>query len=100
MEMTRMDEPRRPSLPSKTARAKGRRRTLNSRRVAALPILNRFLQRLRLLEFLRDHLPKEDGRTRIPTATALLVLLRNLLVSREPLYGVGEWAACYEPELL
>jgi len=95
-----MDEPRRPSLPSKTARAKGRRRTLNSRRVAALPILNRFLQRLRLLEFLRDHLPKEDGRTRIPTATALLVLLRNLLVSREPLYGVGEWAACYEPELL
>lgn len=95
-----MDEPRRPSLPGKTARAKGRRRTLNSRRVAALPILNRFLQRLRLLEFLRDHLPKEDGRTRIPTATALLVLLRNLLVSREPLYGVGEWAACYEPELL
>ena len=100
MEMTRMDEPRRPSLPSKTARAKGRRRTLNSRRVAALPILNGFLQRLRLLEFLRDHLPNEDGRTRVPTATALLVLLRNLLVSREPLYGVGEWAACYEPELL
>jgi hypothetical protein len=21
------------------------------------------------------------------------------LISREPLYGVGEWAACHEPEL-
>jgi transposase len=28
------------------------------------------------------------------------VLLRNLLISREPLYGVGEWAARHEPELL
>ena len=31
---------------------------------------------------------------------ALLVLLRNMLISREPLYGVGEWAARHEPELL
>jgi transposase len=98
--MTRTDEPRRPRLPGETARARGRRRTLNSRRIAALPILERFLERLRLREFLRDHLPHEDGRTRVPTATALLVLLRNLLISRQPLYGVGEWAACHEPELL
>src|SRR5205814_560785 len=27
-------------------------------------------------------------------------LLKNLLVSREPLYGVGEWAARHAPELL
>jgi transposase len=98
--MTRMDEPQRPRQPGETARSKGRRRILNSRRIAALPILEHFLDRLRLREFLRDHLPHEDGRTRVPTATALLVLLRNLLISREPLYGVGEWAARYEPELL
>jgi transposase len=73
---------------------------LTSCRVAALPILNRFLQRLRLDEFLRDHLPREDRRSRVPTATALLVLVRNLLVSREPLYGVGEWAARHDPALL
>jgi hypothetical protein len=30
----------------------------------------------------------------------LLVLVRNLLVSREPLYGVGEWAARHVPALL
>ena len=96
-----MDEPQRPRQPGETARSKkGRRRTLNSRRIAALPILNHFLGRLRLRAFLSDHLPYEDGRTRIPTATALLVLVRNLLISREPLYGVGEWAARHEPELL
>src|SRR5208283_4961956 len=31
---------------------------------------------------------------------ALLVLLRNLLLSREPIYGVGEWAARHAPDLL
>src|SRR5207302_6655672 len=71
--------------------------TLTSHRVAALPILGRVLTRLRLEVFLRDHLPREDSRSRVPTATALLVLLKNLLISREPLYGVGEWAARYLP---
>jgi transposase len=95
-----MDEPQGLRLPGETAHLKGRKRLLNTRRISALPILNFFLARLRLREFLRDQLPHEDGRTRIPTATALLVLLRNLLISREPLYGVGEWAARHEPELL
>jgi transposase len=82
------------------ARSQGGRHTLNSRRIAALPIVGHFLSRLRLHEFLRDHLPHEDSRTRVPTATALLVLLRNLLISRQPLYGIGEWAARHDPELL
>jgi transposase len=95
-----VDQPQRPRQVGETACSKGRRRTLNSRRIAALPILRQFLDRLRLREFLGDHLPHEDGRTRVPTTTALLVLVRNLLISREPLYGVGEWAAGHEPELL
>jgi transposase len=74
--------------------------TLTSHRVAALPVLDRLLTRLRLERFLRDHLPGEDSRSRVPTATALLILLKNLLISREPLYGVGEWAARYLPRLL
>jgi len=73
---------------------------LTSCRVAALPVLDRFLQRLRLEDFLRDHLPREDRRARVPTATALLALLKNLPTSREPLYGIGEWAARHAPELL
>jgi transposase len=84
--------------PGETARAAGK--ALHSCRVAALPLLEGFLRRLRLGEFLRDHLPPEDRRSRVPTATGLLVLLRNLLISREPLYGVGAWAARHAPELL
>src|SRR3954463_14731785 len=92
------DESASPQRPGETARAA--RRTLTSFRVAALPVLDRFLRRLRLDEFLRDHLPAEDRRARVPTATALLILLKNLLIAREPLYGVGEWAARHAPELL
>jgi transposase len=74
--------------------------TLTSHRVAALPVLDRVLTRLRLEVFLHAHLPREDARSRVPTATALLILLKNLLISREPLYGVGEWAARHAPGLL
>ena len=87
-----------PPRPGRIARAAGR--TLNSSTIGALPILDRLLDRLRLESILRDHLPREDRRSRIPTATGLLLLLKNLLVSREPLYGVGEWAARHVPELL
>jgi transposase len=74
--------------------------TLNSRRLGALPILDRFFQALRIDEALRDRLPREDRRHRVSNTTALLLLARNLLVSRTPLYGVGEWAARQEPALL
>jgi transposase len=70
---------------------------VTSWRVAALPILDHFLRRLRLRDFLREHLPREDRRCRVATATGLLVLVQNLLVSREPLYGVGQWAARHDP---
>src|SRR4051794_11065081 len=92
------DQPDPQQAAGATARAAGG--TLTSHRVAALPILDRLLTRLRLDRFLRDHLPGEDSRSRVPTATALLILLENLLISREPLYGVGQWAARYLPELL
>ena len=96
---TRPSKPIPPPLqPGRTARAAGR--TLNSYTIGVLPILDRFLQRLRLKSILRDHLPREDRRCRIATATGLLLLFKNLLVSREPLYGIGQWAARYVPELL
>jgi transposase len=73
---------------------------LHSYRVGLLPILNRILERLRIEEFFRDYLPPQDRRCRIAPAIGLLVLLKNLLLSREPLYGVGEWAARHVPDLL
>lgn len=80
--------------------ARTRRCLLRSATVGGLPMVNRLLARMRLQEFLRDALPKEDGRTKLSATKALLVLLRNLLLSREPIYGVGEWAARHAPDLL
>ena len=84
--------------PGEIARAKGR--TLNSYRIGALPIVDRILQRMRLEEFLRSYLPRADRRCRIAPAIGVTLLLKNVLLCREPLYGVGEWAARYAPEAL
>jgi transposase len=89
-----VDDHPEPRTPGATAHAQGQ--TLHSRRIGALPILDSFLQRLRIAAFLRAHLPTEDRRSRVATATALLVLVKNFLVSREPLYGIGAWAARHD----
>jgi transposase len=87
-----------PPLSPPVARAGGC--VLRSATVGPLPLLNQLLSRMRLEEFFRNALPKEDGRTKLSPSKVLLVLLRNLLISREPIYGVGEWAARYAPDLL
>jgi transposase len=84
--------------PGEHAHASGR--SLNSCRLGALPIIDRFLERLRLEEFLRERLPQEDPRTKVPVARGLLLLLKNFLLSREPVYGVGQWAARFVPQRL
>jgi transposase len=87
----------RPSQPGQTAQASSH--TLHSFSVGALPIVNRLLERLRLDEFLEQHLASDGARTQLPTRKGLLLLLRNLLFSREPIYGVGEWAVGCAPDL-
>jgi transposase len=81
-----------------TAQAAGR--ILHSHHLGLLPILNRLLTRLHLESILRDYLPPEDRRSRIATAQGLMVLLKNLLLSRQPLYGVPQWAARCDPAAL
>ncbi len=73
---------------------------LDSHAVAALPILNQLLERIQLPQILREMLPREDGRVRVPAATGLLMLLKNDLLAREPLYGVTEWGLRQAPDLL
>jgi transposase len=73
---------------------------LQSYEVGAVPLFNALLERMRLAEILAEHLPPDDPRTELPTVCALLVLLRNVLIAREPIYGVAEWAACFPPDLL
>jgi transposase len=93
-------EPSFPKTPpiGDTAQADGR--TLHSYQLGLLPVLNRVLTRLQLEPILRNYLPPEDPRSRIAPAQGLMVLLKNLLLSREPLYGVPRWAARCDPAAL
>ena len=68
--------------PGRIARAAGR--SLSSYSIAALPILDRLFHRLRLESILRDHLPRHDRRSRIPTAAGLLLLLSGTSTPRNP----------------
>lgn len=73
---------------------------IRSVQIGALPLINHFLDRMKLGEFLAQYLPPDDVRLRMPSHRVLLVLLRNVLMSREPIYAIPEWAAQYAPELL
>ena len=90
--------PKRQVVPGKHAQADGLE--LRSYDVGALPLLKRIVERMQLQRILGEHLPRDDSRTELPTVTALLVLFANLLMAREPVYGVGEWAALFPPDLL
>jgi len=80
--------------------ATGEDLTLHTRCIGVLPIVNRLIERCQLRETLRRFLPRQDRRDRIDTAVAILLLVRNILVSREPVYGIGQWSASFVPELL
>src|SRR3954447_24928524 len=90
--------PKREVVPGKHAQADGLE--LRSYDVGALPLLQRIVERMQLRRLLSEHLPRDDSRTELSTVTSLLVLLANLLMAREPVYGVGEWAALFPPDLL
>src|SRR3954468_24009929 len=85
-------------VPGKHAQADGLE--LRSYDVGALPLLQHFIERMQLRRILSEHLPKDDSRTELPTVTPVLALFANLLLAREPVYGVGEWAATFPPDLL
>jgi transposase len=74
--------------------------TLQSYRVGALPIINHLLERMHVEEILRKHLPAEAPHTKIAAARGLMLLIKNILLSREPLYGVSDWTHQYAPDLL
>ena len=67
---------------------------LRGLRVGALPILNRFIERMGLEDELTLAL-KNPG-----YADALLALIKNIMVERNALYAVGEWIALYDVGLV
>ena len=72
---------------------------LISARLGALPVVNHFLARAGIPALLERHVPT-DARYRLPPATALGLVVANLLIGREPLYGLGQWTARHDPASL
>ena len=69
-----------------------------SHRIGALPIINHILARMQLEKILSRHIRTKRKRAKIDTPQVVLLLVRNFLVSREPMYGVAEWARNFGPE--
>lgn len=69
---------------------------LVSRTLGAAPIVRRFCERLGLEALLERYLPASDARLRLSPARVTAALIVNLAISREPLYGLGEWVARHD----
>jgi transposase len=81
-------------------RARSDKIEVRSYEIGAMPLINRIIERMRLEEILTEELPEDDPRIEFPTARVVEILVRNVLVSRQPMYGVAEWAARFAPDLL
>lgn len=73
--------------------------TLRIERLGPLPIVNHFLARLGLQDLLADFVPPQDRGTGPAYAQALGVLLRSILVEREPIYRQQETVEAFAPGL-
>jgi transposase len=62
---------------------------LHSERLGPLPLVNQFIDRIGLESLLDRHVPS-DARCAVPHARALGVLLRSIIVEREPIYRQQE----------
>jgi hypothetical protein len=62
---------------------------LQVERLGPLPLVNHFIERIGLEDLLNQHV-KSDARCAVPHARALGVLLRSLIVEREPVYRQQE----------
>ena len=61
-----------------------------------LPVIDAFCVRLGLAGLLDSVVPRDDARLKLAPATAIGVVVRNLVVGREPVYALGRWAAPYD----
>jgi len=73
---------------------------LDTDELGALPIINAFCDRLGLDRLLETFVGHDDVRLKLAPSTALGVVVRNLLISRRPIYALGEWAEMFDPGLL
>ena len=71
--------------------------TLVTERLGPLPLVNHFLERMGLAAILERFVPTDDRRVALPYAKGLLVLLRSIVVEREPIYRQHETVRTFAP---
>ena len=64
--------------------------SLKTERLGPLPLVNHFIDRMGLAALLEKYVPTTDPRCRVAHAKALGVLLRSIVVEREPIYRAQE----------
>lgn len=69
--------------------------TLHRERLGPLPIINHFLRKSGIERRLEEYVPTIDKRCALPYAKGLGVLLRSILVEREPIYRLYETAQTF-----
>ncbi len=70
---------------------------MRTERLGPLPIVNHFLERLGIEPLLERYVPTTDRRARLGWAKALGVLLRSIIVEREPVYRQDETVRAFAP---
>jgi hypothetical protein len=63
---------------------------MKTERLGPLPLINHFIERIGLEALLEQHVPTTDRRCTVAHALALGVLLRSIVVEREPIYRQQE----------
>jgi len=71
---------------------------LVTQKIGALPIIDAYLKRLKIYETLSQHIAA--GRDKISAQQCLELLVKNVIVEREPMYGIGKWSSKYAPSVL
>lgn len=70
---------------------------LSSKRLGPLPIINHFLDKLGLEDLIDQAVPTRSSRTKLCYAKGLSILLRSILVEREPIYRQQEMVEAFDP---
>ena len=72
---------------------------LISERLGPLPLVNHFMEQFGLEQIIERFVPTRDGRCRLPYANGLGVLIRSIIVEREPIYRHQDVVNEFAPEL-
>jgi transposase len=73
--------------------------SLDSRRIGALPIINSVLAQIGLGSLLDEYVVSRRNQ-KLSHAQTIELLVRNILIEREPLYKLSEWSAGFDSTLV